>query len=106
MGSVYQLYVTTKLTNKMNNNAFLVKVLQVLLTCYYLPIIQTEIAFVRGLRDHGSPLQYVRGACGDLCDMSRKYVPWNFLNYTVADIDCNKLIRLIKDVETNSEKYK
>ena len=49
--SVYQLYVTTKLTNKMNNNAFLVKVLQVVLTCNYLPIIQTEIAFVRGLQN-------------------------------------------------------
>ena len=41
---------------------------------------------VSGLRDHGSPLQYVRGACGDLCDMSREHVPWNFLNYTIADV--------------------
>ena len=91
----------------MYKNGLMVKVLQTVLSCIYLnlPVTHTEIAFLRGLssdyyyvnvnraviillgvREHGSPLQYVRGACGDLCDVTRKHVPWNYLNYTVADV--------------------
>ena len=90
------------LTKMLGNT--LVKVVPSVLACIYfnLPVTQTEIAFVRGLlasikclmthdllsgeRDHGPPLQYAKAACGDLCDSSRPHVPWNFLNYTVAEV--------------------
>ena len=94
---------TQPLLTKMLSN-ILFRVVQGFLICIYfnLPITNTEIAFIRGLisinvshdtivtlsgeKDHGSPLQYARAACGDLCDSSRQQEPWRFLNYTVADV--------------------